>query len=400
MGRWKRVGLIAAVAAGGLGVLAFTLWRNALLALCLLLEVTHPLSPGLLHRITPAPVREEVRFAGGGRTMQGTLYRPGSGRPGCGLILVHGVNETGKDDERIVWLADLLARAGFTVLTPDFLGFKTLTLRASDVDELTASIRYLAREAPGVPPGPVGLVGFSYGAGPTLIAASDAGVRELVRFVVTFGGYYDLQNVITFITTGHYEFGPLHGQAEPSPYSRWIFLHYNLELIESARDRTLLREIVAGKRRDHRLEAGLLVEALSPEGRAVYDLMANRDPARVPELLRRLPMPLQRQIRFLSPSRLVRGFPGRLYVVHSDPDDYIPVTESLRLAAALGEDGNVRLTLLRTFNHVRPDFPPLTPGSLFRVYLPEGARLFGLVSDLLRQQRAQERLQGPATGNR
>jgi dienelactone hydrolase len=321
--------------------------------------------------------------------MLGTLYRPGSGPPGSGVILVHGVNETGKDDERIVWLADLLARAGFSVLTPDFLGFKTLTLRASDVEELTASIRYLAREAPGVQPGPVGLIGFSYGAGPTLIAASDAGVREAVRFVVSFGGYYDLQNVITFITTGHYEYGPLHGQSVPSPYSRWIFLHYNLELIESPRDRMLLREIATGKRRNPRLEAGLLVEGLSPEGRAIYELMENRDPEQVPDLLRRLPSALQGQIRFLSPSRLVRGFPGRLYVVHSDPDDYIPVTESLRLAAAMEGSGNVRLTLLRTFDHVRPDFPPLTPGSLFRIYLPEGARLFGLVSDLLKQRHVQ-----------
>ncbi len=320
--------------------------------------------------------------------MVATLYRPSQSGSGTGLILVHGVNETGKDDDRIVWLADLLARSGFTVLTPDFLGFKSLTLRTSDVEELVASIHYLAGRQEGATQGRVGLIGFSYGAGPTIIAASDARVRDRVQFVVSFGGYYDLLNVIGFVTTGHYEFGDLAGRTVPNEYSRWIFLRYNLELIPNARDRGILKEIAEAKSRNPAVDAGPLASVLGPEGRAAYDVLVNREPDRVPALVAGLGPSVREQIRFLSPSRVIREFRGRLFVVHSDPDDFIPKTESLRLAAALESRGNVHLALLKVFDHVRPNFPRFGVQSFFRVYLPEGGKVFWLIFDLLRQRRA------------
>jgi len=377
------VGLLSVAALA----IAWPVLGDATLAALLLVQVASPMDSGPLYRVTGAPQRETVTFPGGGRTMVATLYRsPGRGA-GIGVILVHGVNETGKDDERIVWLADLLARSGFTVLTPDFLGFKSLTLRSSDVEELVASIRYLVGRLQGVPQERVGLIGFSYGAGPTIIAAADARVRDRVRFVVSFGGYYDLTNVITFITTGYYEFGVIHGRITPNEYVRWIFLRYNLGLIPATRDRTILQEIAEAKASNFNVDADPLATTLSPEGHATYDLLVNRDPGRVPDLIGNLGANIREQIRFLSPARVMGQFQGRLFVVHSDPDEFMPLTESLRLAAALEERGNVHLAVLRTFEHVRPSFPSLTVGNFLRVYVPEGGKLFWLVFDLLRQRR-------------
>src|SRR3990167_1934434 len=172
MTRKRRKAFGAAIALVGLLALAWPVAWDAILSGLLLVQIATPLHPGPLHRITDGPARQGVTFPGGGREMVATLYRPSRGGSGAGIILVHGVNETGKDDERIVWLADLLARSGFTVLTPDFLGFRSLTLRTSDVEELVASVQYLARQRREVVPGRVGLIGFSYGAGPTLIAAA------------------------------------------------------------------------------------------------------------------------------------------------------------------------------------------------------------------------------------
>ncbi|HSB69924.1 MAG TPA: alpha/beta fold hydrolase [Candidatus Methylomirabilis sp.] len=373
-----------------LAVVSALVWPvawDAVLSGLLLVEVARPLTPGPLHRVTRAPAREPITFRGGGRNMVATLYRPVEGGTGTGVILVHGVNETGKDDPSIVWLADLLARAGFVVLTPDFLGFKSLTLRTSDVEELVGSIQYLARPSSSIRPGRIGLIGFSYGAGPTIIAAADPRVRDHVQFVVSFGGYYDLQEVITFVTTGAYAFGDVRGRITPNEYSRWVFLRYNLQLISSTVDREILKEIARVKARNPAADTGPLATTLSPEGRAIYALLVNRDPERAPGLVAALPPAVRDQIRFLSPSRVIQGLKARLFVVHSDPDDYMPVTESLRLAATLESRGNVRLTLLKSFEHVRPDFPPLTVGSFFRTYLPEGGKLFGVIFDLLRQRR-------------
>jgi len=46
---------------------------------------------------------------------------------------------------------------------------------------------------------PVAIAGFSFGAGPALLAAADL---PGVRVVGSFGGYADLRNVIAYITTG------------------------------------------------------------------------------------------------------------------------------------------------------------------------------------------------------
>ncbi len=393
MSRKRRVALAMAAAFALLLLVAWPVVWDAVLSGLLVAQIATPVQAGPLHRITDAPVRQAVTFSGDGRTIIATLYRPsrageGSGTgAGTGVILVHGVNETGKDDERIVWLADLLARSGFTVLTPDFLGFKTLTVRTSDVEELVASVQYLAGRSGDVGPGRIGLIGFSYGAGPTIIAAADPRVRDHVQFVVSFGGYYDLLNVVTFVTTGHFEFQDVRGWTVPNEYTRWIFLRYNLELIPSQRDRDILREIAEAKAKNPTVEAGPLAATLGPEGRAAYDLLVNRQPERVADLVAALGPHVRHQIQFLSPSRVIQNLRGRLFVVHSDPDDFMPKTESLRLAAALEARGNVHLALLRVFNHVRPDFPALTLGSFFRVYLPEGSKVFWLVFDLVRQRR-------------
>ena len=399
MTRTRRIALTITVAVGLLLAVAWPVVWDAILSGLLLAQITTPLQAGLLYRITEAPVRQAITFSGGGRTIPATLYYPprtglgvaaGTGPgdgAGTGVVLVHGVNETGKDDERIVWLADLLARSGFTVLTTDFLGFKSLTIRTSDVEELVASIQYLAGRTGEVGPGRIGLIGFSYGAGPTVIAAADPRVRDHVQFVVSFGGYYDLLNVIIFVTTGYYEFGEVRGWTVPNEYTRWIFLRYNLELISAQRDREILKEIAEAKAKNPGVEAGPLAATLGPEGRAAYELLVNRTPERVVGLVAALGPDVRQQIRFLSPSRVIGDLRARLLVVHSDPDDFMPKTESLRLATALESRGNVHLALLRVFNHVRPDFPALTPDSFFRVYLPEGRKVFRLVFDLVRQRR-------------
>ena len=113
----RRAILGTAIALAALLLLSWPLPWDAILSGLLLAEVANPLTPGPLTRVTAASERQSVSFPGGGRQMVATLYLPARSGPAADVILVHGVNETGKDDERIVWLADLLARSGFTVLT-------------------------------------------------------------------------------------------------------------------------------------------------------------------------------------------------------------------------------------------------------------------------------------------
>lgn len=382
---WRWLAGFIVLALGGI-LLAPLVW-DAILSGLLMAEVLRPLQPGPLRWITARPQEIRVTFPGSHRVMEANLYAPaGSGRRAA-VLLVHGVVETGKDDPRMVWLARLLARSGFVVLVPDFLGFKSLRLRVSDIGEMVDAVLYLQSLRERVLPDRIGMIGFSYGAGPMLIAATDSRIQGRLRFVVPFGGYYDLVQVIRFVTTGYYRHGEVRGHANPSDYTRWIFLRYNLDLLRDPVDQAILARLAEAKSLGNPCEHPAVPSDLTPEGRSVYNLLVNRDPERVEYLVSRLAPSLREVIEQLSPSRQVRQLRAYAIIVHSDPDPFIPHTESLALAEALGREGKVRLEILRLFRHVQPDFPERTLGTILKVYLPEGLKIYHLIFDLLRQRR-------------
>lgn len=371
----------------GLLLLFLPAIRDMFLSGLLILEVMRPLQEGIFSRLTPEPLVMTVAYPGEHRQMEANLYMIPDGKRRGGVILVHGVNEVGKEDPRMVWIARIFARAGFVVLVPDFLGFKSLKLRAEDSSEMVDSFLYLSSRKDLVHPDKIGLIGFSYGAGPTLIAAADPRIRDQVHFVVSFGGYYDLVNLIRFVTTGFYEYGEKQSYMRPSDYDRWIFLKYNLDLLSDAEDKSVLARIAEAKARGEAVDASSLTTHLTPSGKAVYRLLVNRDPDRVKPLIEKLSPAFQRQIEQLSPSRVIDQVKAYVFIVHGEPDPFIPHTESLRLADALKGKGRYHLGVMRIFQHVRPTLPTLNLKNLFTIYLPEAVKLYALTYDLLSQRR-------------
>ena len=231
------------------------------------------------------------------------------------------------------------------------------------------------------------MIGFSYGAGPMLIAAADPRLERRLKFVVSFGGYYDLVQVIKFVTTGYYQYGEEKGYTKPSDYTRWIFLRYNLDLLRDPVDQAILARLAGTRDLENPGESPVLPSDLTPEGRSVYNLLVNRDPEKVEALVSRLAPSIREMIEQLSPSRRISRLSAYAIIVHSDPDPFIPHTESLALAKALGYSGRVRLDIVRLFRHVRPELPETTLGNVFRVYVPQGMNIYRLIFDLLRQRR-------------
>ncbi|MGB5639241.1 MAG: hypothetical protein WBM63_08985, partial [Sedimenticolaceae bacterium] len=83
---------------------------------------------------TPRPKRRAIDFNVEGRAYQGDLYLSSQGTR-AGIVLVPGMVPRGKDDSRIVALAQTLARLQFTVLVPDLHGPRLYRVRAHDVRE-------------------------------------------------------------------------------------------------------------------------------------------------------------------------------------------------------------------------------------------------------------------------
>ena len=59
------------------------------------------------------------------------------------------------------------------------------------------------------------MIGMSFGTGSMLLAAADSGIRDKVRVLATFGGYYGFA-MMDISLTGVYEYGEFHG------FVKWI----------------------------------------------------------------------------------------------------------------------------------------------------------------------------------
>ena len=190
----------------------------------------------------------------------------------CSLVLVHGLAPEGKGDPRLRRAARLLARTGFAVAVPTIEGLTRLRLGPEDVETVVATISAM--------PPPVRLIGISVGAGPALLAAADARVRDRIALVLSLGGYASAFELARFYVTGN-------------PALARRFAEANPDLMDATARHALATGDMAG---------------LSPD--------------------------LRRWLAALSPERVVGRIRGQLLIVHGRDDPLVPYTESLRLAAA------------------------------------------------------------------
>jgi len=288
---------------------------------------------------TPQPSRRTVSFEIEQRRYAADLYLSPAGAR-AGIVLVPGVVPAGKDDPRLVALAHTLARLRFAVLVPDMLGLRNYKVRASDVREVADAFRYLSADPELAPSGRAGIAGFSYGAGPVVIAAVQPDIRDQVRFVVAVGGYYDLHDVVTYFTTGFYRVSDAPGDGWrflwPHSYVKWVFALSNTELLEHPRDRRALRAVAAAIIRGTEGTELEFMPSLAPDARALYALLTNDDPARVPTLIDGLPPRIRHELEGINPAAHdLSALTAQVILLHGRSDTLIPYSESVALACAL-----------------------------------------------------------------
>jgi hypothetical protein len=334
---WITSGLAAtALGAALLGVLRFGP------AVSLSLGLAVPRAESWLAPVLDDVTVEEVSVETRGRRLVADLYRPTA--PRGALVLVHGLSRAGRRHPDLVRLARLLARHQHLVLVPQFEGMAAFRLSGREITEIGAAIGVLA--AHGVP---VGVVGFSFGAGPALLAAAEAPGLALTG---SFGGYAELGAVVAYLTTGVHGFGGRRYVQPPEEYNRWKLLALLLGVMDDEPDRRRLEDIAGRKLADPRADTGALEAGLGSQGRAILALVLNRREEAVAPLLGALPAAAREAMQRLSPLGVAPRLPGRLVIAHGAGDVSIPFTESLRLAQASG--GRTGAVILETFEHTGP----------------------------------------------
>ena len=316
---------------------------------------------------TPEPTRETVRYEVHGRAYQADLYRSPQGSL-AGIVLVPGLAPDGKDDPRLTALAETLARTRFAVLVPDLTSLRAYKVRSGNVREVADAFAYLASR-PDLQIGErAGIAGFSYAAGPAILAALEPDIRDRVRFVLSVGGYHDLRRVATFLATGYFQARADETREwqylRPQRYAKAVFALNAAEMLDDPADQKAIASLAGALLAETQGGMATPSPRLGPGGRALYELLTNSDPSRVPALVEKLPDRIRAELAGLNPAlRDLSPLKANFILLHGRRDDMIPYTESVALSEAL-PPGRARLFLIDGLAHVdiRPaaeDLPEL-----------------------------------------
>lgn len=204
-----------------------------------------PSTARFLHRfLRPAEdavVEEETTYRRNGDVLPATLYHPRGQRNGLpGWVTLHGLTYHGREHPSLKRFARALSGSGAVVLVPDLPEWRRLEIAPGrTVATIRAAVLELdAREL--TTPGRVGVMGFSFGATQSLIAATDPALDGHLSGVGAWGGYHDIRRVVRFMFLGEHELDGQEYRRAPDPYGRWIILANYLTLVpEFAHDQPL-----------------------------------------------------------------------------------------------------------------------------------------------------------------
>lgn len=299
------------------------------------------------------PRQEKVTFPlPDGGPGEADLYSPpGGGRHGAALVVI-GAAPRALEDPRAVRLARGVARTGVVVMFPRLDELLNDRLKPPEIEEIALAFRHL-RGLEQVDPQRTGIISFSVGAGLALVAATEPGLRDAVDFVASFGGYYDLFDLIASVTTGTYKDGGRLQPWEPAERSIQVLRRSLISYIQEPPEQEFLTSVFTeGQAADPATVAGL-----SPLARSVYELLANTDPRRVDDLFAAAPAEALAILRRLSPSASIQDLRAPVYIVHDRDDRFIPYVESRRLATSLPPGQTTSYLELDIFRHVTPRLP-------------------------------------------
>lgn len=327
------------------GVLASTpatrWWRAA--ELLLALSASHaPEQPE--RQRAAALIERDLVIPGRGRPIRARLYRLADSRRAPGLVVSHGVHYRGIDERRLVPFARELARAGLVVLTPELDDLIDYRITRRGLDVITDSALWLGKREDVVSSPQVGLLGFSFAGGLSLVAASQPELDGRLAYVTSVGGHHDLSRVLRFLLTDRIETPDGVRDSEAHEYGLIVLLHQNLDHFVPEPDRPLMRESVRAWLMEDRARATALA-SLRTTSRA-ETLFSQIESGRLQELapeLVRLVGARAGELDALSPSGRLADVRVPVYLLHGTADSVIPPSETEWASRELGRHDHTAL---------------------------------------------------------
>ena len=296
------------------------------------------------------------------------LYMPaGDGAHGAVLLFL-GVNPAGRDDPRVVGLAEGLAQSGVIVMIPWSETMTEKKVSANEIDSLVHAYTYLlARER--VDPERSGMGGFCVGASFATVAAQDHRIRDRVQFVNFFGGYYDASDLTASVISSSRFYGDVIEPWSPARLSVEVVASHLIDGLPDSGERALLERVFV--ERDAIVDESVLL-TMTAEAQAAHRLLSGVSLPEAQELISQLPDSMRTKLDAISPATRIQDLNARVLIMHDREDKLVPSEESRRLSDALSERGGIYHTEFSLFQHVdptRPVSPPIYAREIFKLYL-------------------------------
>lgn len=323
--------------------------------------------------VTEPPVVEKVRYPSRSGMVEADLYRPSTEGPHPGILVCLGVVPFGVDHPQVPVMGKALARAGFAALLYWSPSMRDFRLDPEDLENIPLAYNWLI-EQPTVDPARSGLLGTCVGGSFAMMAAAHPLIRDRIGFLSAYAPYSSMHTFTRDIASATISYGDRLELWRVDPLTYKVFVHSITALLEPEEAEGLRNAFLNGSE-------NLASHDLSADGQAVYSLLTAQDPEEAEAALRRLPVQMQERLQALSPVNYLKDIHAPLIILlHDEGDHVIPVGESRRLHAAIGEQAGVQYTEMG-FQHLDP-----VKGKLpfFRL-LRELGKFFRAVYPLFRQ---------------
>jgi dienelactone hydrolase len=340
---------------------------------------------GQLRRIADldtVPITERLmQMPGGRQSFRARIYAPVE-RSRQTVLLVSGLHPGGIDEPRLVDLAQKLAHASVTVVTPDIPELSRFEITPALTDRIEDAAVWLA-SSPLAASRRIGLMGVSFSGGLSVVAAGRPSLRDRLLYVLSFGGHNDLLNVLGYFCQSLEHTAS--GQPRPHDYGvAIVLLSVARELVPAAQVTPLTDAVrrflwasyltridqEAAAREFAAVRA--LETTMGQPASTLLHYVNERDVEHLGPLL--VPyLDAYAGAAALSPAQ--SPLPSApVFLLHGREDNVIPSSESKSLARRLQGRAPVRLLLTDLISHADPDQP---------AHLVDVLRLFDFWGDLL-----------------
>jgi pimeloyl-ACP methyl ester carboxylesterase len=285
-----------------------------------------------------------------GKPILAKAYGPPAESARISIVLAHGIHHHGITEPRLVRFAAHLANLGCRVITPELTDLAHYHITEQGVEALQQSVLYAGRTET-----PVGLIGFSFAGGLSLLAAQRPDVAKKLRYVASVGGHHDLHRTLRFLATHQVDTPTGRESRRAHEYGLLILVYENLGAFSLGDDEATFRSaLLAWLKEDRPLAHQEAARLATARGKDLFTLVQTEQVAELAPMIVAILDERREWLQLLSPRGTLASLETEVILLHGAGDRVVPPEESLFARAELqtGRHPNHRVLVTPLLEHV------------------------------------------------